>query len=180
MPDISPEPPRSGEDDLIERVRTNMGRAMLAVRWLVAPLYLGLIGALILDAIKFVQKLVLSFRRVFEMDDSETILAALTLIDLVLVANLVVIVMFAGWETFVGPLFAGKASQELTGLGFSAVKFKLLGSIVAIASIQLLETFVHIEAVSKADAMSQLLILLGIGVVGVLLALVDRLTAEHH
>jgi uncharacterized protein (TIGR00645 family) len=179
MPDTSPQPPRA-EDDLVDRVRRNMGRAMLAVRWLVAPLYIGLIGALVLDAIKFAQKLVASFRKVFEMDDSETILTALTLIDLVLVANLVVIVMFAGWETFVGPLFAGKASGQLTGLGFSAVKFKLLGSIVAIASIQLLETFIHIEAVNKVDAALQLAILLGIGAVGVLLALVDRLAGQDH
>lgn len=179
MPDASSQPLRTDED-LAERVRLNMGRAMFAVRWLVAPLYLGLAGALILDAIKFAQKLVLAFPKALEMEDSETILTALTLIDLALVANLVVIVMFAGWETFVGPLFVRTASRDLTGLGFSAVKFKLIGSIVAIAAIQILETFVHIEAVRKTDAMWQLLILLGVGIVGVLLALMDRLTAEAH
>ena len=89
MPDTSQQRLRSDED-LIERMRVNMGRAILAVRWLVAPLYLGLIGALLIDGIKFVQKLVLSFPKVFEMDTGETILTALTLIDLALVANLIV------------------------------------------------------------------------------------------
>ena len=179
MPDTSRQRLRSDED-LVERMRVNMGRAILAVRWLVAPLYLGLIGALLIDGIKFVQKLVLSFPKVFEMDTGETILTALTLIDLALVANLIAIVMFAGWETFIGPLFVGKEGSELTGLGFSAVKVKLIGSMIAIAAIQILETFVHIEAVSKADAMWQLLILLGIGLAGVLLALMDRLTGGEH
>lgn len=174
-------PNARSEEDTEARVRRNMGRVMFAARWLVAPLYVGLMGALILDAVKFIQKLIMSFPRALEMDSSETILTALTLIDLALVANLVVVVMFAGWETFVGPLLAGRERHKLQGLDFSAVKLKVISSMVAIAAIQLLETFVHIEQVSKADAMWQILILLSIGGVGVMLAAMDRLsgTGEH-
>jgi uncharacterized protein (TIGR00645 family) len=64
-------------------------------------------------------------------------------------------------------------------LDFTTLKLKLIGSIVAIASIQMLETFVHIDEVKAQDAGWQLAILLGIGVVGVLLALTDRLSEGH-
>ena len=59
------------------------------------------------------------------------------------------------------------------------MKLRLVASIAAIAGIQILETFVHIEEVPPIQAMWQLLILLGIAVTGVLLALMDRLTERH-
>jgi uncharacterized protein (TIGR00645 family) len=165
-----------------ERVRRNLGRVMFAARWIMAPIYLGLLVALLLVVVKFVQKLVQTVPGFLDLTTEQAIFFILTLVDLSLVANLVVIVMFAGWETFVGPLLAAKSDNRpnwLRVLDFTAVKLKLIGSIVAIASIQILETFVHIDEVKIQDAAWQLAILLGIGVVGVLLALTDRLSAGH-
>ena len=65
-------------------------------------------------------------------------------------------------------------------MDFATVKLRLLGSIVAIAAIQILETFVHIENVRSQDAGWRLAILIGIGLVGVLLALADRLSERHE
>ncbi len=163
------------------RVRRNMGRVMFAARWLVAPIYLGLLVVLALVAVKFVQDLVMEVPLVLGMTTNDLILAALTLVDLSLVANLVVIVIFAGWTNFVGPLLRepGKRDASWAGdLDFSAVKLKLIGSIAAIAAIQILESFVHIAAVPKPDAAWQLAILLGIGVTGVLLAAMDRIGGD--
>lgn len=161
-------------DDAASRIERNMFRAMAAARWIMIPIYLGLVVALVLDLVKFFQKLVTAFPDILTMDTSETILTVLTLIDLALVGNLVVIVVFSSWESFIGPRSAGPDAGGF-GSGFSAVKQKLIGSVAAIAAIQILETFVHIESVAKTDAMWQLAILLGIGVTGVLLALMDRL-----
>ena len=169
------------DESVPERVRRNVGRVLFTARWIMAPVYIGLLGALVLDVIKFAQKLLMAFPEILRMDTSETILTVLTLIDLSLVGNLVVIVVFAGWENFVSPLVAGSKHGELSGLNFSTVKQKLIGSIAAIAGIQILETFVHIDNVAKPDAMWQLAILLGIGVTGVLLAWMDRIadTRDH-
>src|ERR1041385_7399740 len=87
-----------------ERARRNLGRVMFIARWSMAPIYLGLLGALILIVIKFVQKLVQSVPNILTLSSNETICGVLTLVDLSLVANLVVIVIFAGWENFVGHL----------------------------------------------------------------------------
>ncbi len=163
------------------RIRRNMGRVLFAARWLVAPIYLGLLAVLALLAVKFVQKLVTTIPLVPGMTSNDVILVALTLVDMSLVANLVVIVIFAGWANFVGPLLRepGERDSTLAGnLDFSAVKLRLIGSVAAIAAIQILESFVHIDVVAKQDAAWLLAFLLGIGVTGLLLAAMDRLGGE--
>jgi uncharacterized protein (TIGR00645 family) len=161
----------------------NLSRAMLyAARWIMAPIYLGLLLSLLLLAEKSIQKLIMAVPDLLSASSGDTILTVLTLVDLSLVGNLVVIVLFSGWENFVGRLFTRRQDDQLEWVGnldFSAVKLKLIASVAAIAAIQMLETFVHIDQTDKVDAMWQLAILLGIGVTGVLLALMDRLSAAH-
>jgi uncharacterized protein (TIGR00645 family) len=155
---------------------------MFAARWIMAPIYIGLLIALVMVVVKFVQKLVLAVPGFLDLDTSDAIFFILTLVDLSLVANLVVIVIFAGWENFVGRLLASQTDDQpawLGGMDFATVKLRLIGSVVAIAAIQILETFVHIDEVKPQEAGWQLAILLGIGVIGVLLAFADRLSDGH-
>ena len=169
--------------DFEQRVQRNLSRGMFAARWIMAPLYLGLLVALILVVVKFVQKLVEAIPGFLTLSSNDAIFLVLTLIDLSQVANLVVIVIFAGWESFVGRLLGSQSNDGpvwLGGLDFATVKLRLIGSIVAIAAIQILETFVHIDEVKIQDAAWQLAILLGIGLVGVLLALADKLSEGHE
>jgi Uncharacterized protein family, UPF0114 len=76
-------------------------RVMFATRWIAAPIYIGLFGALCIIAVKFADKLFAALPDIFAMTSNQAILTALTLIDLVLVANLVIMVMFAAWENCV-------------------------------------------------------------------------------
>lgn len=165
-----------------QRIQRNLGRAMFAARWIMAPIYVGLLIALLMIVVKFVQKLVAAIPGFLALTSNEAIFLVLTLVDLSLVANLVVIVIFAGWENFVGRLLASSHADRpewLVGLDFGAIKLRLIGSIAAIAAILILETFVHIDEVPYQNAAWQLAILLGIGVLGVLLALADKLTESH-
>ena len=112
------------------------------------------------------------------MSGNDTVLAVLGLVDLSLVANLVLIVVLAGWQGFVDPLL-GTHLDDRPGwlaLDFSAIKLKLIGSMAVIAAIAMLESFVHAEALAPATIAWQVAILLSIGMVGVLLALMDRLS----
>lgn len=146
------------------------------------PIYVGLLVALVMIVVKFVQKLVAAIPGFLALSGNEAIFLILTLLDLLLVANLVVIVIFAGWGNFVGRLLAVQSEERpvwLGGLDFSSLKLRLIGSIAAIAAISILETFVHIDEVSSQHAAWQLAILLGVGVVGILLALADRLSEPH-
>ena len=165
-----------------ERVRRNAGRAMFAARWIMAPIYLGLLVALALIVVKFVQKLIQAVPKLMQTSSNEVIFDVLTLVDLSLVANLVVIVIFAGWDNFVGRLLTSQTGERphwLGALDFSAVKLRLIASIAVIAAILILETFVHVGEITPVQAALQLAILLGIGLLGVLLALMDRL-AENR
>ena len=165
-----------------DRTRRNLGRVMFIARWIMAPLYLGLLAGLLLLVAKFIQVLVQAVPKLLSQTSNETIYAVLTLVDLSLVANLVVIVIFAGWENFVGRLLEGAASERpawLGGLDFSAVKLKLIGSIATIAAILILETFVHIDETSMQDAVLQLVILLAIAATGVMMAVMDRIGGKH-
>ena len=161
------------------KLRQTIDRLMFATRWAAVPIYIGLFGALCLLVVIFAEKLFTSLSVVFSMSTNQAILAVLTLIDLALVANLVIIVMFAAWENFIGPLTHLDTKERpngLRGVGFNAVKLKVIASAAAIAVIQILETFVHIDEVAKSDAALQLAIVIAIPVAGVLLAWMDRIT----
>jgi uncharacterized membrane protein YqhA len=56
---------------------------------------------------------------------------------------------------------------------------KIISSIIVIGAILILETFVHLDQSSYQYAGWQLAILLGLGVIGVLLAIMDKLEGRH-
>jgi uncharacterized protein (TIGR00645 family) len=167
--------------DISERLTKGLGRVILAARWLMAPIYIGLLVGLVLLAVKFVQKLVALVPGLLEMSANDIVLAVLGLVDLSLVANLVLIVVLAGWQGFVDPLLGAHLDDQPAwlALDFSAIKLKLIGSIAVIAAIAMLESFVHADSLTPATLGWQLAILLSFGVLGVLLALMDRLSHSH-
>ena len=69
---------------------------MFASRWLLLPLYLGLVVSLTALAFKFVQKLLSLLPQFLAMDFDQTIVVSLKLIDITLTGNLVLMVILAG------------------------------------------------------------------------------------
>lgn len=168
--------------DFEERIHANVARVMLALRWIMVPFYVGLIGALLMLAVKFLQKLIAAVPVLLTQSSEDTIFTVLTLIDMSLIANLVVIVMFAGWENFIGRLLGGDAKERLgwlASLNFGDVKLSLIATVMVIGAISLLESFVHIDQTTKQHVLWELAILLAIGVTGVLLAVMDRLVEKN-
>lgn len=169
------------DQDASTRLTRGLGRTIFAARWLMAPIYVGLLLGLVLLAVKFVQELVALVPMLLDMSGRDLVLAVLGLVDLSLVANLVLIVVLAGWQGFVDPLLCSHLDDkpDWLALDFSEIKLKLIGSIAVIAAIAMLESFVHADTVAPAVLGWQLAILLAIGVLGVLLALMDRLSHNH-
>ena len=158
-----------------------LGRVIFTARWLMAPIYIGLLLGLVLLVVKFVQKLVGLVPNLLAISAGDLVLAVLGLVDLSLVANLVLIVVLAGWQGFVDPLLSTHLDDQPSwlALDFSAIKLKLIGSVAVIAAIALLESFLHADSLAPATIGWQLGILLATAVVGVLLALMDRLSHNH-
>lgn len=120
-------------------------------RWLLAPFYLGLVLSLILLLGAFVAELIHFMPQLLDLshiDPEQVILAVLSLIDLSLAGNLVVIVIFSGYENFVSKINTENAEDRPSWMGtldFSGLKMKLIGSIVAISAISLLRAFMTLS-----------------------------------
>lgn len=133
-------------------------RGLFASRWLAAPFYLGLVVALVMLLIVFVNELIHEVSGVMTMSADEGIMAALSLIDLSLAANLLLIVLFSGYENFVSKIDTADHVDRPDWMGhvdFSGLKLKLIASIVAISGISLLKAFMSLtkaeEAVNYTD-----------------------------
>lgn len=157
---------------------------IFASRWLLAIFYLGLAFSIILVLIKFVGEFIHLAVHSFTASEADVILGTLTLVDLALIASLLLIVIFSGYENFVSKMdhSGHKDWPEWMGsIDFSALKLKLLSSIVAISAIHLLKSFMSLKTMTSEDEKS-LFWLVVIHVVfvlsSVLLALSDRISGH--
>src|SRR3989338_6146010 len=157
-------------------------RGLFASRWLMAPFYVGLVVALAALIVVFFQELAHELPHLLTMKPEDAILLALSLIDLSLAANLLVIVILSGYENFVSKIDTASHEDRPDWMGtvdFSGLKMKLIASIVAISAIALLKAFLQAtEADVPIDQTRMLwlvVIHLAFVVSGVLLALMDWL-----
>jgi uncharacterized protein (TIGR00645 family) len=150
-------------------------------RWLVAPFLFGLIVGLAALLFKFVVKLTDFVVQVRTADPSEVIVGILGLVDLTLTANLIVIVICSSYENFVRPIDTAAHPdwpQGLVRIGFSGLKQKLLGSIVAIAAVNALEWFTDIDRQADSVKLGWVVgILLTFALAMLVLAIADRVAA---
>lgn len=159
--------------------------AIFQSRWIMAPFYFGLIIALVVLLFKFAQELVHFVTHAITATEASIILGVLALIDLSLTANLVLIVIFSGYENFVSkidPEDHPDWPEWMTQIDFSGLKQKLFASIVAISAVQVLKAFMSIgNTVEGTPAMTDrgLAWLVGIHIVfvlsGLALAWTDRI-----
>ena len=116
-------------------------------RWALAPFYLGLVAALALLFIHFLRELIELARHVFSATEADIILGVLSLVDLTFTGNLVLIVIFSGYENFVSKIeTTGRDRPDwMTKVDFGGLKQKLMTSIVAISAVQVLKAFMNID-----------------------------------
>jgi uncharacterized protein (TIGR00645 family) len=179
-----PASPASSDKPTIE---TQFERGLFHSRWLMAPIYSGLVLSLALLTVVFLKELVAYLPQALSMTADQAILAVLTLIDLSLAANLLLIVLFSGYENFVSKLDLRDTRDRPDWMGkvdFSGLKMKLIASIVAISGIHLLKVFMGLGksdggyAVSTETLQWMVIIHLTFVISGVLLALMDWLSAR--
>jgi len=133
----------------LKRVERGFESAIFNSRWLMAPFYFGLVVSLAVLLFKFCVVLWEFIVHAPGSKESDIILGALALIDLSLTGNLILIVVFSGYENFVSKIDpAGHPDwpEWMTKVDFSRLKQKLLASIVAISAIQVLKAFMNLDA----------------------------------
>jgi uncharacterized protein (TIGR00645 family) len=139
----------------MNRIEYVFEKVLFASRWLLAPIFLGLSLALIALGVKFFQEAWHVFNHLLEVEESDLVLTVLAMIDISLVATLIVMVMFSGYENFVSTIDA-KGSDTLNWLGkldAGTLKLKVAASIVAISSIHLLRIFMQVDALVEVNGL---------------------------
>ncbi len=150
-------------------------RIILASRWLLVVFYLGLAVALAIYGFSFVMKLADFVMKAATLDETQTILKMLGLIDAALVASLVVMVIISGYENFVSR-FEGAAGEEVHWLGkidAGSLKIKVASTIVAISSIHLLQIFLNANEYDDGKLMWFTIIHIAFVVSALMLAWID-------
>lgn len=161
-------------------LESRIERFLFASRWILLPFFIGLVLAMSLLLIKFAKEFYHFVLLVFSDQSSDVITGVLTLVDIVLISNLLLIIIFAGYQNFVSQ-FDTQDHEDwpswMGHVGFSELKIKLIGSIVAISGIELLKAFMHVDSLTNEQLAWKVGIHLTFVLSGVLFALMDRLAA---
>lgn len=160
-------------------------QVLFASRWLLVPLYAGLALVLLMIVVAFFGELWHAVTELRTSDESSVVISALSLVDIVLLANLVLMVMLSGYENVVSRLDVDNADRPawLRKLDTSGLKLKLFGSLVAISGIQVLRQFMDLQHplqgvdldARRASLGWMLATHLAFVITGLLIALADRL-----
>ncbi len=151
-------------------------RSLFASRWLMAPMYVGLAGALGILVWVFLQELLRFGLSIPTMTVDDAVLGVLALIDLSLAANLLLIVIFSGYENFISRMDIAEHKDRPSWQGevdFTGLKLKLVASIVAISGIHLLKVFMDVGKYPAEKIRWMVIIHLVFVISGVLLAVMD-------
>ena len=162
----------------VERIIEN---GLFASRWIMAPFYIGLVGALAILLVTFVNELFHLFLNINNLGANDAILGCLALIDISLAGNLMVIVIFSGYENFVSKMDIPdhKDQPEWKGtVDFNTLKLKLIASIVAISGIHLLKIFMDVKKYTEVEIKWMVIIHVIFVVSGVMLAVMDYIAAQ--
>jgi len=169
----------------LHRLEKILEAGIFRARWLIAPFYFGLVLALVMLLGSFCYELYRAFFVHFSLEPEAVILVVLTLIDLSLAGNLVIIVVFSGYENFVSKIDTRGNEDRPSWMGtldFSGLKMKLIGSIVAISVISLLRAFMQLATTGAELDARKLGWMIGLHVTflfsGVMFALMDWIASK--
>lgn len=153
-------------------------------RWILAPIYLGMLATLGVLGFKFAEELIVMVENAAHSNMHEVTLEVLGLLDITLLANLILIVIFSGYENFVSKIGVAENSEDrpswMGHVDYSGLKIKMIGSLVAISVIELLKDFMEPEAIVGETETWRVAIHLTFVVSGLLFALMDYMADKRH
>ncbi|AIZ78279.1 TIGR00645 family protein [Actinobacillus equuli subsp. equuli] len=156
-----------------------LNKIIFASRWLQLPIYLGLIVVQGIYAYKFMKSLYNLIVNLGVMDENTIMLTVLNLIDVVMIANLLIMVIVGGYETFVSKLHVDDHPDQpewLHHVNASVLKVKLGMSIISISSIHLLQTFINAANLDEKTMQWQVIIHVTFLISAVAMAYTDKIS----
>ena len=163
----------------MNRFEVTLEQWVFRSRWLLAPFFIGLLLAIIALLTKFLKALWMVALQMFTLTGEEMIVEILSLVDAALIASLLLIIGFSGYENFVSKISTGDHEDRpawMGKVGFSDLKIKLIGAIVAISAVELLKAFINVDRFTWQQLGWKVGIHVAFVVSGVLFAITDRIT----
>ena len=172
------------EDNNEFHIEEVVEKVLFGGRWLLAPLYVGLLLSLVPLIYRFFIEFVHLIEGTATLKMQEITLKILELLDVVLLGNLIIIVIFAGYENFVSKINVATNSIDrphwMGRVDYSGLKIKLIGSLVAISVIELLKDFMMEGAYDDKTQMWRIIIHITFVISGVLFALMDFIADKRE
>ena len=172
------------EDNNEFHIEEVVEKVLFGGRWLLAPLYVGLLLSLVPLIYRFFIEFLHLMEGVATLEMQEITLKILELLDVVLLGNLIIIVIFAGYENLVSKINVATNSVDrphwMGRVDYSGLKIKLIGSLVAISVIELLKDFMMEGAYDDKTQMWRIIIHITFVVSGVLFALMDFIADKRE
>lgn len=165
----------------MNKIEKYIEHGLFASRWLMAPFYIGLAIALAGLTFSFLQELWHFITHIPSVSQNEVVLGILSLIDLSLAGNLILIVIFSGYENFVSKFDIDEAEDQPDWRGsidFATLKLKLISSMVAISGIHLLKIFMSETPIDTNQFKWLLIAHLTFVISGLLLAFMDFISVK--
>ncbi len=190
--------------DAVTQAMGPLPRLIFMSRWLQLPLYLGLIAAQGVYVWYFLLELWHLIGAAFGSQQAVDLLAknsgyvgpvggglnetiimlvVLSLIDVVMISNLLIMVIVGGYETFISRMrLEGHPDQPewLSHVNASVLKVKLATAIIGISSIHLLRTFINAANYSDKVLIAQTVIHITFLLSAMAIAYTDKLMSQEH
>jgi uncharacterized protein (TIGR00645 family) len=172
------------EDDNEFHIEQVVEKVLFGGRWLLAPLYVGLLLSLVPLIYRFFIEFIHLMEGIATLEMQQITLKILELLDVVLLGNLIIIVIFAGYENFVSKINVAANSVDrphwMGRVDYSGLKIKLIGSLVAISVIELLKDFMMEGEYDDKTQLWRIIIHVTFVISGVLFALMDFIADKRE
>ncbi len=137
--------------DTLKRTEEILESGIFGARWMLAPAYVVLLGCIAVLTWKSLEEFVELIKNLHVFAEARAISQVLTIVDLILVMNLVLMVLFVGYVNFISKIHPPEGREEdwpewMEYLDYSGLKVQLLGSIIAVSSINILREVVDLGA----------------------------------
>lgn len=162
-------------------MENTLERALLATRWILLPLFASLLLGVIAIYGVVIREIIHTAALMATGTEIEIVISILTVLDLVLIANLLVMIAVGSYESIIARFTVTKTPNMPEWLGkldSGNVKVKVAVAIVMISAIHLLQLYL------RNGATTHLLIFAAVHLVfvvsAVMMAWADRLGRDPH
>ena len=162
----------------VEKLKILLGQAIFFSRWALVPVYMSLLLLIFIYCLRFIRIINSLIIETIKLDSKHLILETLNLIDMVMVVNLILMVLFGGYEIFVSKMRIHDHVDKpewLAGITTSSLKLRISLTIVTISSIEILKSLINVTDSLSGTVWLQIVLHLTLLVSALIIAIITKI-----